>query len=132
MTADSRVGRRRLGRGAVAMAGLAMMPALARAQDFPARSVRVVVPYPAGGGTDIVARLICPRLAERWKQTVVVDNKAGASGIVGSEIVARAPADGYTLLIMTSAHVINPFTTKALPYDTEKDFTPITTLVWAG
>jgi len=112
-----------------AAAGLSLAPALVRAQDFPAKQVRVVVPYPAGGGTDIVARLIVPRLAERWKQTVIIDNKGGASGILGSEIVARSAPDGYTLLIMTSAHAINPSTVKNLPYDTERDFTPITILV---
>jgi hypothetical protein len=69
------------------------------------------------------------RLGERWKQTVIVDNKAGASGIVGSEIVAKSPPDGYTLLVTTSAHTINPFFTKHMPYDTERDFTPITVLV---
>jgi tripartite-type tricarboxylate transporter receptor subunit TctC len=129
MTVARRIGRRRITGGALAAAGLLAAPGLVRAQDFPTKSLRVIVPYPAGGGTDIVARLVCPRLAERWKQSVVVDNRAGASGIVGSEIVAKAAPDGYTLLIMTSAHVINPFTTKTLPYDTEKDFTPITTLV---
>jgi len=113
----------------VATAGLGLAPAIARAQDYPTKQVRVVVPYPAGGGTDLVARLIVPRLAERWKQTVIIDNKGGASGILGSEIVAKAPPDGYTLLITTSAHTINPFTTKTLPYDTERDFTPVTTLV---
>jgi tripartite-type tricarboxylate transporter receptor subunit TctC len=112
-----------------AAAGMALAPAIARAQEFPAKPVRVVVPYPAGGGTDLVARLIVPRLAERWKQTVVIDNKGGASGILGSEIVARAAPDGYTLLVTTSAHTINPFTTKTLPYDTERDFTPVTPLV---
>jgi tripartite-type tricarboxylate transporter receptor subunit TctC len=110
-------------------AGLALAPAIARAQEFPTKQVRVVVPYPAGGGTDLVARLIVPRLAERWKQTVIIDNKGGASGILGSEIVAKSAPDGYTLLIMTSAHTINPFTNKTLPYDTERDFTPITPLV---
>ncbi len=115
--------------GATGAAGLSMTPSVVRAQEYPAKQVRVIVPYPAGGGTDIVARLIVPKLAERWKQTVIIDNKGGASGILGSEIVARAPADGYTLLIMTSAHTINPFTTKTLPYDTERDFTPITILV---
>ncbi len=132
MTADRRLGRRAVARGGLAMAGLLAAPSLVRAQDFPARTVRVVVPYPAGGGTDLVARLIVPKLQERWKQTVVIDNKGGASGILGSEIVAKAPPDGYTLLIMTSAHCINPFTTKSLPYDTEKDFTAITTLVLGG
>ncbi len=113
----------------VAAAGLGLAPAIARAQDYPTKQVRVVVPYPAGGGTDLVARLIVPRLAERWKQTVIIDNKGGASGILGSEIVAKAPPDGYTLLIMTSAHTINPFTTKTLPYDTERDFTAVTPLI---
>ena len=106
-----------------------MAPAVVRAQDFPTKQVRVVVPYPAGGGTDLVARLVIPRLAERWKQTVIIDNKGGASGILGSEIVAKAPPDGYTLLVTTSAHTINPFTTKVLPYDTERDFTPVTPLI---
>ena len=122
--------RRRFVVGAAGMgltAGLA--PAIARAQDFPTKQVRVVVPYPAGGGTDLVARLVIPRLAERWKQTVIIDNKGGASGILGSEIVAKAPPDGYTLLVTTSAHTINPYTTKTLPYDTERDFTPVTTLI---
>ncbi len=114
---------------AAAATGFGLAPAIARAEDYPTRQVRVVVPYPAGGGTDLVARLVVPRLAERWKQTVIIDNKGGASGILGSEIVAKAPPDGYTLLITTSAHTINPFTTKTLPYDTERDFTPVTTLV---
>ena len=113
----------------VAAAGLGLAPAIARAQDYPTKQVRVVVPYPAGGGTDLVARLVIPRLAERWKQTVIIDNKGGASGILGSEIVAKAPPDGYTLLVTTSAHTINPYTTKVLPYDTERDFTPVTPLV---
>lgn len=114
--------------GAVGL-GFGLAPAIGRAQEFPTKQVRVIVPYPAGGGTDLVARLIVPRLAERWKQTVIIDNKGGASGILGSEIVAKAPPDGYTLLIMTSAHTINPFTNKTLPYNTERDFTPITSLV---
>ncbi len=113
-------------------AGLALAPALiarsARADGFPAKSVRIVVPYPPGGGTDITARLMAPKLSDRWKQTVIVENKAGASGIVGSEVVAHAAPDGYTLMIMTGAHTVNPVTLKKLPYDTEKDFTPITTV----
>ena len=121
----------RLGRRGFVVAAVAWSaaPAVLRAQDFPAKQVRVVVPYPAGGGTDLVARLIIPKLAERWKQTVVIDNKGGASGILGSEIVAKAAPDGYTLLVTTSAHTINPFTTKTLPYDTEKDFMPVTVLI---
>lgn len=122
----TRLARRAFAAGAAA---LVAAPALVRAQEFPSKPVRVVVPYPAGGGTDLVARLVVPRLAERWKQTVVIDNKGGASGILGSDIVAKAAPDGYTLLITTSAHTINPFTSKTLPYDTERDFTPVTTLV---
>jgi len=125
----TRIDRRGFAAGALALATTAMAPAVLRAQDFPTKPVRVVVPYPAGGGTDLVARLIMPRLADRWKQTVVIDNKGGASGILGSDIVAKAPPDGHTLLVMTSAHTINPFTNKTLPYDTERDFTPVTTLV---
>lgn len=111
-----------------AAASLALAPRLARADTFPSKAVRIIVPYPPGGGTDIVARLVGPRLTERWKQTVIIENKAGASGIVGSEVVAHAPPDGHTLMIMTGAHTVNPVTTKHLPYDTEKDFTPITTV----
>jgi tripartite-type tricarboxylate transporter receptor subunit TctC len=120
------LGRRGFGLG---IAGTVLAPPVAWPQGFPSRQVHVVVPYPAGGGTDIVARLIMSRLGERWKQTVIIENKAGASGIVGSEIVAKSPPDGYTLLVTTSAHTINPFTTRRLPYDTERDFTPITILV---
>lgn len=111
---------------------LALAPMLgtgrARADTFPSKPARIVVPYPPGGGTDITARLVAPRLTERWKQTVIIENKAGASGIVGSEVVAHAAPDGYTLMIMTGAHTVNPVTLKKLPYDTERDFTPITTV----
>ena len=116
-------------RGFVATtAALAVAPRLASAETFPAKPVRLIVPYPPGGGTDIVARLVAPRLGEGWKQTVIVENKAGASGIGGSEVVAHAAPDGYTLMIMTGAHTVNPVTLKKLPYDTERDFTPITTV----
>jgi tripartite-type tricarboxylate transporter receptor subunit TctC len=128
---DCMTGMTRRGFVAAGTAGAAfgLAPAVVRAQDYPTKQVRVVVPYPAGGGTDLVARLVIPRLADRWKQTVIIDNKGGASGILGSEIVAKAPPDGYTLLVTTSAHTINPYTTKVLPYDTERDFTPVTPLV---
>ncbi|MBV8393874.1 MAG: tripartite tricarboxylate transporter substrate binding protein [Alphaproteobacteria bacterium] len=113
-----------MGAGAAALAA----PRLSRAETFPSKPVRIVVPYPPGGGTDITARLMAPRLGERWKQTVIIENKAGASGIVGSEVVAHAAPDGYTLMIMTGAHTVNPVTLRKLPYDTERDFTPITTV----
>ena len=113
---------------AAAAASVALAPRMAAADAFPSKPIRIVVPYPPGGGTDIVARLVVPRLTERWKQTVIVENKAGASGIVGSEVVAHAPPDGLTLMIMTGAHTVNPVTLKRLPYDTERDFAPITTV----
>jgi tripartite-type tricarboxylate transporter receptor subunit TctC len=115
-------------RGFVTAAAAAFAPRFAAADSFPVKPVRLIVPYPPGGGTDIIARLVAPRLGDRWKQTIVIENKAGASGIVGSEIVAHAPPDGYTLMIMTGAHTVNPVTLKKLPYDTERDFTPITTV----
>ena len=123
------IARRQLLAGMAATGATLAAPWVRAQGNYPDQPIRWVVPYPAGGGTDLVARLVTPRLAERWKQTVVIDNKGGASGILGSDIVAKSPPDGYTLLVMTSAHTINPYTTKQLPYDTERDFTPITVLV---
>jgi tripartite-type tricarboxylate transporter receptor subunit TctC len=97
------------------------------AQDYPSKPIRLVVPYPPGGSTDIVARIIGQKLTESWGQPVVIDNRAGASGIIGSELVAKAPPDGYTvLLIGAGPYVINPSLFAKLPYDSVKDFTPIT------
>jgi tripartite-type tricarboxylate transporter receptor subunit TctC len=99
----------------------------AHAQAYPSKSIRLVVPYPPGGTTDIVARLAAQQIGERLKTTVIVDNRAGASGAIGSAEVARAPADGYTLLMGTaSTHGINSAVYKNLAYDAIKDFAPIT------
>ena len=101
-------------------------PAPASAQ-YPSRPVRIVVPYSAGGGTDIVARTVGQKLAERWGQTVIVDNRVGANGIIGADAVAKAPADGYTLLMSTPAEVsTNPHLYANIPYDALRDFAPIT------
>ncbi len=95
------------------------------AAAFPDRSLRLVVPYPPGGGTDIVARAIGQKLAEAWKQNVVIDNRGGASGNIGTELVARAAPDGYTLLTVISAFAVNPSIYKQLPWDPVRDFAPV-------
>ncbi|MCC6890423.1 MAG: tripartite tricarboxylate transporter substrate binding protein [Hyphomicrobiales bacterium] len=116
--------RRSLCLGLAMLAALAT-PALAQ-QKYPSRTVSVIVPYPAGGSVDGVARLLVQKLNETVGQHFIVENRAGgASGIVGASAVARAPADGYTLLVSASVHVINPFLYKNLPYDVVKDFTPV-------
>ena len=97
------------------------------AQLYPARPVRIVVPYSAGGGTDIVARAVGAKLAERWGQSVLIDNRVGANGIIGADAVAKAPADGYTLLMSTPAEVsTSPHLYANIPYKAERDFAPIT------
>jgi tripartite-type tricarboxylate transporter receptor subunit TctC len=104
----------------------------ATAQHYPTRTVSLIVPYPAGGSVDGVARIVAQSLAERLGQSVIVENRAGgAGGIVGANYVAKAAPDGYTLLLTASIHVITPFLAKSMPYDVVKDFTPIS-LVAAG
>ncbi|MGZ8228306.1 MAG: Bug family tripartite tricarboxylate transporter substrate binding protein [Burkholderiales bacterium] len=100
------------------------------AGDYPSRVVRVVLPQPAGGGTDTVARTLAAKLSEAWGQQVIVDNRAGANGIIGAEAVAKSKPDGYTYLYgFTSMLTINPSVYKALPYDTLRDFVPVTQTV---
>ncbi len=98
------------------------------AQEFPSRPVRIVVPSTPGGGLDVLARAVTPALTEKWKQQIVVDNRAGAGGIIGTEIVAKSAPDGHTLLLVTVGFVTNPFIYRRLPYSTPQDFTPITIL----
>ena len=102
----------------------AALPALA---EYPDKPVKIIVPYPPGGTTDILARIVASRLGERLKQSFVVENRGGASGAIGAQAVARSPADGYALLMGTiSTHGINSALFKSLPYDAVKDFAPIT------
>ena len=96
------------------------------ADRYPSRPIRLVIPFAPGGGSDVTARLLGPRLAERLGQPVVIDNRPAASGVVGADIVAKAVPDGYTLLGTTVTFVINGTLQKGLPYDAFKDFTPIT------
>lgn len=102
-------------------------PALS--QGYPAKPVRLIVPFATGGGTDLVARLTAQQLGERRGQQFIVENRAGAGGIVGTEIVAKAKADGYTLVVVSGSHTINPSLHKQLPYDSIRDFSPVTNLV---
>jgi len=105
-----------------ALAALALLaPAELGAQAYPTRPVRMIVPFPPGGATDIIARLVSDRLTEMWGQTVLVDYKPGAGTVVGTDVVAKAPADGYTMGMVITAHVLNPSLRKDMPYDTLKD-----------
>ena len=114
-----------IARLALALAAVALVPA-AQAQAWPARPVRIVVPFAPGGGTDILARLMASKLGDRWNQSVVVENKAGCDGIIGTDLVAKSRPDGYNLAFVTPSHVINPSVKASLPYNTLKDFAAIT------
>jgi len=111
--------------------GLALLCSNLMGQTYPVRPIRIVVPFPAGGGVDIAARLVGQKLAERLGNGLVVDNRSGASGMVGTEIVARAPADGYTLAMVSASHTINPALYRKMPYDAVKHFAPIGVVVQA-
>jgi tripartite-type tricarboxylate transporter receptor subunit TctC len=117
--------RRYLG-SAVSLMGVAMLvSALAAAQQYPNRPVRLIVPYSAGGATDIVARIVALKLPEFLGQQVVIDNRPGAGGLIGTDTVAKAAPDGYTLLTASTPHVILPHLHKKIPFDALKDFAPI-------
>jgi tripartite-type tricarboxylate transporter receptor subunit TctC len=114
--------------------GLACASVLApaRAQPYPNRTVSVIVPYPAGGSVDVVARLVVQKLNESFGNMFIVENRAGgAGGAVGANVVAKAPPDGYTLMLTASIHIVTPFLNKNIPYDAVRDFSPIT-LVASG
>jgi tripartite-type tricarboxylate transporter receptor subunit TctC len=104
---------------------LAFAPAIARAQTYPDKQIRMVIPFAAGGTTDLLARAVGQHFHQAWGQTVVADNRAGANGVVAGELVAKAPADGYTLSVVAMGHAINPLIYKKLPYEGTADFTPI-------
>jgi tripartite-type tricarboxylate transporter receptor subunit TctC len=104
------------------------LPVLADAQSYPARPVRLLVPFPPGGSVDVVARALTPRLSERLGQQVVIENRSGASGSIGTEIVAHARPDGYTLLINTIPFVSNAYLYSQVPYDPFTDFLPVSWL----
>ena len=109
----------------LALATMCTLASGAHAQTYPAKPVRMVVPFAPGGGTDVIARYLASGLTESFSRQVVVDNRGGANGIIGTEIVARAAPDGYTLIFVSSPHSINPSLYAKLPYDTLRDFAPI-------
>jgi tripartite-type tricarboxylate transporter receptor subunit TctC len=99
------------------------VPMLAQAQGaYPNKPVRFVVPYPPGGGTDVIARIVQGKLQEQLGQTIVIENRGGGGGSLGSDVVAKSPSDGYTVLFTLSSHTINPAIFPKLPFDTERDF----------
>ncbi|MES2183599.1 MAG: tripartite tricarboxylate transporter substrate binding protein [Pseudomonadota bacterium] len=113
-------------RGAAAglLAGLSALALPVRA-EYPDKPIRMVIPFAAGGATDQMARIIGKHLTEAWGQPVVSDNRAGANGVIGTDIVAKSPGDGYTLELVAMGHAVNPLLYRKLPYDTDHDFTPI-------
>lgn len=124
-------------RTVIALAAVAAVlpPTDARAQSatqtYPVKPIRWIVPSSAGGGSDVLARIVGPRLTQAWGQQVVVDIRAGAGGIIGSELTAKAPPDGYTIVIVAPGYALNPSFYKSLPYDTVKDFERVTVLATA-
>jgi tripartite-type tricarboxylate transporter receptor subunit TctC len=99
----------------------------ARAENFPVKAVRLIVPFPPGGGTDILARPLAQKLTERWGQQVIVDNRSGAGGSIGSDLAAKSLPDGYSMVLGTNGtHGINQSLYRSMPYDTLRDFTPVT------
>lgn len=128
----ARATRRGLLRAGAALAASGALPLRALAQEpasaFPSHPVKMVIPLPPGGATDVIGRLLGQKLGELWRQSVIVDNNPGAGTIVGTQAIARAPADGYTFGIVISAFTINPSLRNDLPYDATKDFTPLSLL----
>ena len=124
--------RRLFLRLAAGAAALPALPRLASALDYPARPVRIVVPYPAGIAPDIVARLVAQSLSQRLKQQFIVDNRPGGASNVGTSIVAHAPADGYTLLVVTTTNAINTSLYDSLDFELTRDIAPVAGLVRLG
>ena len=104
---------------------LALVAGAAAAQDYPNKPIRMIVPYPPGGGTDVVARILNEKLSPELGQAIVIDNKGGAGGSVGTELASKAAPDGYTILLTLSSHTINPKLFPKLGYDVERDFIPV-------
>jgi tripartite-type tricarboxylate transporter receptor subunit TctC len=111
--------------GAFLAAGFVLASPAADAQSYPTRAITLIVPFAAGGSNDMVGRVIGKKLSESWGQPVVIDNRAGAGGMIGTSAVAAAAPDGYTLLLVSPTFTINPAVKKTMPFDIAKDFTPV-------
>jgi tripartite-type tricarboxylate transporter receptor subunit TctC len=118
-------------RCALTLATTAAFSNAAWCAEFPSRPVRIVVPSTPGGALDVLGRILQPRLTAKWNQQVVIDNRAGAAGIVGSEIVAKSTPDGHTILVVAAGYTANPFLYDKLSYKTPSDFAPVTIMGWA-
>ena len=112
----------------VAVVLMAIAGSAAAQQEYPNKPIRIIVPFAPGGNTSMLARLVGQKLAESWGQQVIVDNRPGGNTIIGTEALLKAPPDGYTMLLVTSSHAINPLLMPNLPYDAMKDFAPVATL----
>jgi len=110
---------------ALLAAAFVLASAAPRAQTWPSRPITLIIPFAAGGSNDLVGRAIGKKLTEAWGQPVVVENRAGAGGLIGTAAVAAAPPDGYTLLLVSPTFTINPAIKKNMPFDTVRDFTPV-------
>ena len=115
-------------RAALLAAAAAFVPVLASAQAYPVKPVRIMIPWPPGGANDVVGRVVALRMGEQLGQQFVVENRGGASGTIGSDLVVKAPADGYTVMVTSATHVANAHLYRRLPYDTLKDFIGVTPL----
>ena len=111
--------------GALLAAALVLTGSAVRAQTYPSRQITLIIPFAAGGSNDLVGRAIGKKLTEAWGQPVIVENRAGAGGMIGTSVVAAAPPDGYTLLLVSSTFTINPAIKKSMPFDPIRDFTPV-------
>ena len=125
--------RRGIGFWALSMMTILVNPAMAQsaADKYPDKPIKIVIPFPPGGSTDTLGRAIAQKLQEKWGQPVLVENRPGASTLIGSAMVAKAPADGYTLIVSVSSHTTNPAMQATMPFDTLKDFTAVSMLARA-
>jgi len=109
----------------IALLVLAAGASALHAQNYPTRAVRMIIPFAPGGNTDIIGRVFAPKMAEALGQQIIIDNRGGAGSTIGTELAAKSPPDGYTILMVSAAHTINPAMAKKLPYDSVKDFAPV-------